>query len=380
VSQPLPVLFILDNFPDPHAGTEGQFWLLFRNLDRTRVAPAILLLRHSEFLREHVPADQLKILDMQRLLSLRSILRLIKAAWWARCAGYKVAHTFFNDSSIVFPLPLRLLGIRVIVSRRDLGFWYTPRNLPLLRLVARGVDRVVANCEAVRTAVMRNEKYPASRVEVIYNGIGRELQAGGTLTRSEFSIDDAAHLIVIVANLRPLKRIGDAVVAVARLQVLVGDTHLLVVGEDRPSDGGQSHQTELQQRAQELGIADKLHFAGKMSDPMPVIVLSDLCILCSETEGLSNTVIEYMLAGKAVVCTDVGGNGELVVDRQTGYLVPVGDIDAITAAAARLLGDRQHAASFGQQARQRALAMFTAQSMVQKQTRLYERLANGDAA
>ena len=381
VSDPLRVLFILDNFSGPQAGTEGQFWLLFRNLDRARFAPAIMLLRPSEFLREHVPANELKVLNVQRLLSPVSIIKLLRAAWWARRNGYKVVHIFFNDSAIVFPIPLKLLGIRVIVSRRDLGFWYTPRKLTLLKFVARFVDRVVANCEAVRAAVVRAEKFPRERVEVIYNGIGRETGETTPLSRGEFAISAGARVIVIVANLRPLKRIDDAVRMLAGLQAAVGDTHLVVVGEDRNTDRGVSHQAELQQLANDLGIANKLHFAGKMNDPMPAIAMADLCILCSETEGLSNTVIEYMLAGKASVCTDVGGNSELLEHGQTGYLVGVGDIDAMTRAAAELLGDRQRAASFGERARRRALSMFTARAMVQKQTELYQQLAiSTDAA
>jgi len=288
-----------------------------------------------------------------------------------------VVHIFFNDSAIVFPIPLKLLGIRVIVSRRDLGFWYTPRKLTLLKFVARFVDRVVANCEAVRAAVVKAEKFSPERVKVIYNGIGRETNEATPLARSEFAISEGARVLVIVANLRPLKRIDDAVRVLAGLQSTVGDTHLLVVGEDRSSDRGVSHQAGLQQLAQDLGIADKLHFAGKMSDPMPAIAMADLCVLCSETEGLSNTVIEYMLAGKASICTDVGGNSELLEHGQTGYLVPVGDIDAMTRAATELLRDGQRAASFGERARQRALSKFTARVMVQEQTEMYQQLAGG---
>jgi len=374
VNSPVRVLFILDSFPDPHAGTERQFWLLFRNLDRQKVAPAILLLRPSEYLSRHVEEQSLKVLGVQRLLSPRGVFSVLRAAWWAKRNGYQVAHIFFNDSSIVFPLPLRMLGIRVIISRRDLGFWYTPLNLPILRFVARGVDRVVANCEAVRAAVVHNEGYQIRRVEVIYNGLSRELTAKGSLHRSDFAIGAAAKLIVIVANLRPLKRIADAVDALAQLQITVGDTHLLIVGEDRLGNDGTSHRHELQRRVDGLGIADKVHFAGKMADPMPAIALADLCILCSETEGLSNTVIEYMLAGKPVVCTDVGGNPELIENQLSGCLVPVGDVDAIAHTSAALLNDQERAASFGARARQRALAMFSAQAMVQKQTELYEQL------
>jgi glycosyltransferase involved in cell wall biosynthesis len=373
----LPILFILDNFPDPHAGTEGQFWLLFRNLDQQRFPAKIMLLRPSQFLGERVPEEQLKVLGIESVLSPRSIFKLLKAAWWARRSGFAIAHIYFNDSAIVFPMLLKLLGIKVIVSRRDLGFWYTPGTLRVLRFVSHWVDRVVANCEAVKAMVIRSEKFPPERVDVIYNGIGRDTEGNGVATRAEFGIADDARVIVVVANLRPLKRIDDALSMVAGLQARIGDSHLIVVGEDRGGKSGTSHREELRARAAALGVADKLHFAGKLANPMPVIALADLCVLLSESEGLSNTVIEYMLAGKPVICTDVGGNGELIVDAETGHLVPVGDIEAMTRCAEDLLRDRARARLYGERGRQRALSMFTAQTMVRKQSALYESLASG---
>lgn len=375
MSEPIRALYILDNFPDPHAGTEGQFWLLFRNLSRERIDPAILLLRPSAFLAENVAPSRLRVLNVYRLLSLRSIAKVIGAVLWARRSAFQVAHIFFNDSSIVFPIPLRVAGIKVIVSRRDLGFWYTSSNLRLLRLAGKLVHRVVANCEAVRDVVIRKEKVSADRVDVVYNGLIRSPDRASIAAREDYSLPESARLVVIVANLRPIKRIDTAVEMLARVQA-TSDAHLLVVGEDRPANGRDSLQAELQEQARRLGVSDKLHFLGKMPDPTPIVAMSDVCVLCSESEGLSNTVIEYMLAGKPIVCTDVGGNAELIEEGRTGYLVPVGDVDALTRAVADLLTTKERALSFGERARERALAMFSSRAMVEKQTRIYESLVN----
>ena len=166
---PVKLLFILDDFSGPNAGTEVQFWRLIKGLDRSRVAPAIVLLRPSEFLARELGDIPLKVLNITRLRSGRAVAQIVSAALWARRSRFRVAHIFFNDSAIVFPPLLKMLGLRVIVSRRDLGFWYTPRNLPLLRMAARFVDKVVANCHAVRRAVIDAEGFPPGRVDVIYN-------------------------------------------------------------------------------------------------------------------------------------------------------------------------------------------------------------------
>jgi len=373
---PRRLLFILDNFPDPGAGTEGQFWLLLQGLDRSRVEPAVVLLRPSVFLQRELGDIPLRVLNVHRLRSFAGLWRIAATAWWARRSGFEIAHIFFNDSAMVFPPLLKLAGIKVIVSRRDLGFWYTKTNLRVLRIAAKFVDRVVANCEAVRQVVIDREGYPPERVQVIYNGTRQPILPPAKVQRQDYGVPEAVPLIVLVANLRPLKRVGDAVRALASLAGAgVKTPHLLVVGEDREGITGESHRAELELLAREIGVSECLHFGGKMADPMPVIALADVGLLCSETEGLSNVVIEYMLAGKPVVCTAVGGNSELVVEGETGRLVPVGDVTRLAAALAEVLGDPERARLWGEMARQRALKLFSSTVMITRHQELYETLA-----
>jgi glycosyltransferase involved in cell wall biosynthesis len=369
------VLYLLDGFPDPHAGTENQFWLLFRKLDRSRFEPAITLLKSSEFLQARVTDAPLETLGVVRLRSPRSLWRVFAAALRARTRGFDVVHLFFNDVSLVFPPLFRLFGIPVIVSRRDLGFWYTPGNLRLLRINARLAAAVVANCEAVRDAVIGAEHYDPRKVRVIYNGIGRNPSAARRDVRTELSVSADARLIIIVANLRPLKRIDDAVRALAVIGYGLESAHLVVAGEDRVDAAGRSVRAQLETLAAQLHVHDRLHFLGKIAEPLPVIRAADVCVLCSETEGLSNTVIEYMLAGKAAVCTRVGGNSELVIEGRTGHLVPVGDVQALAGAVSGLLRDPARARVYGEAARHRALELFRPEAMVGHHEALYTELA-----
>jgi len=336
-----------------------------------------MLLRPSAFLQAQVREEPLHVLNVNRLRSPRSLWRIIRAALWAKHAGFDVAHIFFNDSAIVFPILLNLLGIPVVVSRRDLGIWYTGSNLPILRIVARFVDAVIANCEAVRQAVISQEGFPAKRVFVIYNGVRRKVASVATIRREDFGVPDAASLIVLVANLRPLKRVGDAIRALPLIRKAVGEAHLLVVGEDRRGAVGDSHRFELETLATRLAVADQVHFAGKMGDPMPAIALADVCVLCSETEGLSNVVIEYMLAGKPVVATEVGGNAELVVDGETGILVAPGDASGLASAITAVLHAPVMAKSMGEAGWRRALELFAPSRMVAQHLNLYETLGRG---
>ncbi|MGH8185535.1 MAG: glycosyltransferase, partial [Steroidobacteraceae bacterium] len=117
------------------------------------------------------------------------------------------------------------------------------------------------------------------------------------------------------------------------------------------------------------------HFTGKLPDPMPVVAEATLCMLCSETEGLSNAIIEYMLAGKPVVCTDVGGNAELVAHGENGCVVPVGDVPAMVASLTQLLQSESQRVAFGRESAARAARIFSTEAMCREHHRLYASLS-----
>lgn len=369
------VLYILDGFPDPQAGTEGQFWLLLRSLDRARFDPAILLLRPSDFLAAHAGDVPIEVLHVDRLRSLRALRRVAGAAIRARLAGTDIAHLFFNDVSLLFPILLRPLGIPTIVSRRDLGFWHTPGVLRVLRANAPFATAVIANCEAVREAVIQAEGFRPSKVHVIYNGVTRSPPP----PRPEMPLElpTRCRLLVAVANLRPLKRMADAIRALALVSRQIEDVHLLIVGEDRPGIEQSSHRAELEGLAHESGVADRVHFAGKILDPMPLISAAEVCLLCSQTEGLSNVLVEYMFGGRPTVCTDVGGSRELIQDGETGYVVPVGAVEPMAERLVQLLSDPQRARRFGAAALERVNELFAPHVMVDRHEQLYTKLTQG---
>lgn len=375
------VVFILDSFSGASAGTESQIILLLRSLDRARFEPRVALLRGPDELSRHVPGVPVEILGIRRIGAGSAWWRAWRYARGIRRAGARVAQIFFNDASVIFPLPLRLAGVRVVVARRDLGFWYTPTLLKLLRFSGRFVDAVVCNARAVRDAVVSNEHVPIERTTIIHNGATRELGAEqGADPRGQLRLPAEAPLIAIVANLRPLKRLDTAIKALARLSHLTPAPHLVVAGADRVGDAGASHRAELEALAVALGVRERVHFIGAVSDPMPVIRSCDVAILCSESEGLSNSLIEYLLAGRPVVCTPAGGNRELIDEGQTGYFFDVGDDAALAMRLAELFADEVRRKDMGQRAAATARLRFDPNRMVSAHEKLYEHLATSGRA
>src|SRR5690606_19591897 len=145
----------------------------------------------------------------------------------------------------------------------------------------------------------------ASKIEVIRNGVDVESLA---FIRHRGSVTD----IGIVGNVnREVKRTDLFIRAAVLVAQNYPGVRWHVIG-DGPLRGG------LESLARELGIADKVIFAGRISDVPGYLDRIQIGVLCSDSEGLSNALIEYMFKGAVPVVTAVGGNPELVSDGVTG--------------------------------------------------------------
>ena len=120
---------------------------------------------------------------------------------------------------------------------------------------------------------------------------------------------------------------------------------------------------ELEAQAAELGIADRVTFAGQVPDARSLLPAADIALLSSVSEGLSVSLLEAMAARLPVVATNVGGNPELVVKNETGLLTPTGDDAALAAALVALLGDAARRAALGAAGRARVVEQFTSERM-----------------
>ena len=335
--------------------------------------------RSSEYVERNLFPCSVRVLGITKLASIRTVFRIVHYVITLRREGYRLSHCFFNDSSLITPFFLRLLGIRVLVSRRDMGFWYTPRNLAVLRLVAPFAHRYVANSQAVKRIVQQREWVPGGKISVIYNGyVSRtENDSEATDTVGLPGVPIHGPVVGIVANLRPIKRIDTLIKALALVGGQYPDAWLVVVGDDDQSRRGGSMLKELLDLATDLGIRERVIFTGRVADPTPYIKRFTVAVLCSESEGFSNSVIEYMQAGRPIVCTDTGGNPELVQDGRNGFLVPVGDARALADRLIRLLSDPALARRLGEAARETVQSSYTHTRMIAEQMACYDEVLSG---
>ena len=341
------ILYLVDELDGAHGGTEGQLQLLLGNLpDGWRAS--LWVLRAANDLADAAFPVPIRRLGIGSLKSPLTIRRLRKLATEVQDLGIDLIHSFLADTCLVAPILGHYAGVPAVTSRRDLGYWQTARIIEALRRVNRLATAIVANAEVVGRRTVTIEHALPSQVHVIANGHpGARFEAPADPDlRTRLGIPTEARIVGLLANFRPLKRVEDLIQALAQLADDAADVHVLLIGT---GPEGADHL----RLAESLGLQGRVHVHGVIGDVVPVLKLLTIGVLCSESEGLSNALIEYMACGLPVIASDVGGNPEVVSDESTGLLYPAGDIPRLTAALRSLLLDPDRAACLGAAGRAR---------------------------
>ena len=363
----------MDYYIDPRGGTERQVLHLIQSVDKSRYEPSITLLHGSEYIERNGFPCQVIILGISKIASIRSIFKLLRFGFALRQQDYRIVHCFFNDVSLIAPPLLRMFGVRVLVSRRDMGFWYTPRILVMLRFVSQFVACYVVNSQAVKRVVQEQENVARKRILVIYNGYNPTVEVNSAAAEVNERLGAAAGgpIIGIVANLRKIKRIDTLVEAFGAIHTRFPNVYLVIVG-DCQSRQAKTVFEELERLANHLGVRNKVVFIGSVNDTMSYVNRFTVAVLCSESEGFSNALIEYMQAGRPIICTDTGGNPELVQDGKNGFLVPVGDVHTLANCLVKLLSDNELARRLGEAAREAVRSNYSLTRMIAEQMNCYD--------
>ncbi len=173
--------------------------------------------------------------------------------------------------------------------------------------------------------------------------------------------------LISVARLEPEKGIAMALHAVAGLVRSGLDLFFVVCGSGSQGD-------ELKKLAGDLGIGERVVFAGFLQNPYAEMVNADIFVLASESEGLPNALIEAQVLGIPAVATNcLSGPSELIEHGRTGQLVPVGDQTAMAAAIRELATDPELRMRYGKAAAEQARAMFEQEKQLAK---MHEYLAS----
>lgn len=358
MNKPIRIMFCIDSLV--RGGTELQLIGLIERLERTRFEPYLVTIR--EFDSDLVPRHCVwKQMIVPRLLSVHGVGSAVELSRWMKQERIDVVHTFFPDSTAFATVASLIAGIPVrIAGLRDLGFWATGLERVLMRLVYGRMTAFIANANAVRAHFAANFGVPASLIHVLRNGLDVE---------SMRFVDHCGptRAIGIVGNMtRSVKRFDLFVRAAARIAGEFPDVTWHVIGDGHLRD-------EFEELARSLRIESRIVFSGSVIDIPDRLERIDVGVVCSESEGLSNAILEYMCKGSTTIATRVDGNQELVDDEVTGLLVTSGDEQHLADAMARLIRDPALRRRLARNAREKVETNFSWNNCVRLHQEFYER-------
>lgn len=239
----------------------------------------------------------------------------------------------------------------------------------------RYIRQIIAVSHAVRDVLIADSIQP-EKVQVIYGSFDQaafDPAIDGSVRKTSWGISRDTVTVGMLASLCTPKK-GHTVFleAATLLHKKFPQLHYVLAGEGNPC--------KLQEQADRLGIADKVHFPGFIEEAPDAFAALDVVVCASlRGEGLTGSVREALAMERPVVSTDVAGNNELVVHEETGLLVPPGDPVALAAAVVRLLENRVWARQLANAGRKKVLFLCTGARRVEQIETLYLQALSGVA-
>ena len=287
---------------------------------------------------------------------------------------FDIVHTFNNNAISNVIRAAKDLPVKIVAYRGIVGAVGFLDPVSWMRYLNPRIDRIVCVAEAVRRHFLSMRpaflRMPPGRPVTIHKGHKLEWYDETPANLEALGVPEGAFVIACVANYRPRKGIEVLVEAMERLPADI-PAHLVLIGR--------MDADRLERRIAASPAAERIHRPGFREDAPRISAAADVfCLPSTKREGLPRSVIEAMCYRVPPIVTDSGGSPELVVDGESGIVVPVHDGRAIAAAIERLYRDPELRRRMGEAARTRIGTHFRNEDTVRKTIELYEELAGED--
>ncbi|MFH1904554.1 MAG: glycosyltransferase [bacterium] len=285
-----------------------------------------------------------------------------------------IVHTHCHKPNTTGRIAAKLASVPVIIANEhNVDSWKGGWQLTLDKWFAAYSDKIIAVSEAVKNFYIENANILANRFEVIYNGVDLDFWQKNIPSqkvilekKAKLGLLQGDKVIVAIGRLHPQKGHEYLLRAARKIILKMGNLKFLIVGDGPMKES-------LESLSERLGIKENIVFTGNREDIKDMLYLSDLSVISSIREGFSNVVLEAMACEKPVVATDVGGNKEIIIDGENGFIVPSRDEDALADKMLTLAGNEELTIRMGLAAKE-TVKSFSLSRMIHKTEKLYEEL------
>jgi L-malate glycosyltransferase len=352
---------------DMKIGGAGKWLLNFlMNYDKSKLDVKVAIPKGS-MLKDEINTLNIETIEIQGigdksldLSSVRAFYKLFKQE------QPMIVHT---HASLSARIAARMAGIEAIVHTKHC--LDSPRTGVKKSLIA-GINKhlrnkIIAVSKAVETNLLE-AGIPQDKIQVIYGGVEEikklPLEEINQI-RASYGIGEEELVYGVVARLAEVKGHKYLIQAAAKVIKERKDIKFVIAGTGPLED-------QLRSMVLDLKIESNIIFTGFIKDIEKIYNIIDVNMVTSTSEALCLSLIEGMSLGKPMIGTSVGGVPELIIQKQTGLLVPVGDIEALTEAILELAENSELRLSMGIKAREMMLEKFSALKMAAEINKLYE--------
>lgn len=307
------IAYVIDQIWNAYGGTEKQLLLLLNHLDKTKIKSHLICLRNTDWLDSAELPCPVLVLGMTSLKPVSFYRAFKKFKKYCRDNDIDIVQTFFRDGNLFGTIAAFLSGIKVIVSSRrnyGAGYWHNRLWIFVLRILGKITSHYICNSTIVANYTIRHEKISEDKVSVIYNGLMVQKFENirpqfRSVQRQKLGIAPDNILIGAMANLRPIKNLTLFVEVASKIYRKYRDTRFIIIGEG-------PDELQLEKLIADYNLEGIFRLEGLQENVLPYLAALDIGVLCSKSESLSNTIIEYMASGLPSVVSQVGGNHEAI--------------------------------------------------------------------
>ncbi|MHB8910138.1 MAG: glycosyltransferase family 4 protein [Syntrophales bacterium] len=237
------------------------------------------------------------------------------------------------------------------------------------------VDRFIVVSDTLKETMTNRHAVPAEKVVRIYNGVETDFydpdkQINQWLRiRNELALDDGVILVGAIGRLVWQKGFEYFLQSIPDVVSMFPKVKFLLVGDGLLKRA-------LEDLSKQLGIENHIIFTGQRNDIRDILAALDIIVVPSVLEGFPMITLEAMAMGKPIVATRINGTTEQITDGEEGLLVPPRSPGELTRAIVRIAGDPVLASALGNAARQRVMAEFSVQQMIQETIKVYDELSS----
>jgi glycosyltransferase involved in cell wall biosynthesis len=389
-------------------GAEKQMSLLVRHLNRKDFEPHVVVLTHSGPIEDELRAAgvPLHFINKRGKFDPLAYRRLVRLLCQLRP---DIVHTWLFAANSYGRLAAWRCGVPVILAaERCVDPWKGWWQHQIDRRLCKITDRMLTNSNGV-VEFYRNHGIPAEKFVVIPNAISAadespvgwppnpekgqstdsstddrlensptsnnssppEVDPRKRMSKDEFfkrlSLRPRKRVVGAVGRLWAQKGYEDLIWAAEMLRVAYEDVWFVIIG-DGPD------RKKLQAFRDKVEAYNAVRFLGHRNDAHELMSAFDVLWNGSLYEGQSNTILEAMAMGIPVLATDIPGNRDLVVNDQTGYLYPLGNVEMLIRRTNSLLSDDRKRSELGSNAMQRVQHEFSLEKMIASYSQLYRKL------